>query len=77
LAKNTGDNSYYEILRDLYIEQIKLSPRNFQYHASLAYAHSILGEYDKAREQAAIVLELSPESRDNVEAFLKTLPPVE
>lgn len=77
LAKETKNTEHYEILRDLYMEQIKLSPGNFQHHASLAYAYSVLGEYDKAREQAAIVLELSPESRDNVEAFLKTLPPVE
>ena len=74
MAKDTNDKKYYEILKDLYIEQIKLRPGNFQTHASLAYAYSVLGEYDKAREQAAMVLELSPESKDNVKAFLDSLP---
>jgi len=73
LAKDTEEIKYYEILVGLYQKLIKLDYNNFQYHASLAYAYSVVGEYDKAREEAMIVLELSPESRPNVEEFLKSL----
>ncbi len=65
----------YQRLADVYERLIiHVNPENFQYHASLAYIYRELGEYDKAREQAMIVLELSPESRQNIEDFLKTLP---
>ncbi|KPJ55339.1 hypothetical protein AMJ47_00505 [Parcubacteria bacterium DG_72] len=73
-AEKTQDKKYYEILEELYIEKIKLDETNFQNHATLAFIYAFLGKYDKAREEAAIVLELSPESRENVEAFLESLP---
>jgi len=53
---------------------IFLNPTNPQYHSTLAYVYGQLGEYKKAREQALKVLELSPESKDNVEEFLRALP---
>lgn len=74
LAKDTNEIKYYEALVGFYQKLIKLDYNNFQYHASLAYAYKMVGEYDKAREEAMIVMELSPESRQNVEEFLKTLP---
>jgi len=74
LAKDTGEITYYEILIGFYQKLIKLDYNNFQYHASLAYAYGIVGDYDKSREEAAIVLKLSPESKANVDEFLKTLP---
>jgi putative inorganic carbon (HCO3(-)) transporter len=88
LAKQTGEKKYYQKLAGLYqkliqvdleeIEKLKKrninKPENFQYHASLAYIYKILGEYDKAREEALIVMKLSPASKKSVENFLKTLP---
>jgi len=73
IAKKTEEIKYYEILKDLYIKMIEYEYNDFQHHASLAYIYSLLGEYDKAREEAMIVLELSPESAQVVEEFLKTL----
>jgi len=73
LAKNTEDIKYYQKLADNYQKLIKIEPKNFQFHASLSYVYKALKEYDKAREEAMIVMELSPESKANVEEFLKTL----
>jgi len=65
----------YERLADVFRKLIlHIDSENFQYHASLAYVYKELGEYDKAREEAMIVLELSPESKLNIDEFLKTLP---
>ena len=73
LAKDSKKVEHYQILAEIYEKLIKINPKNFQYHASLAYVYKTLGKYEKAREQALIVLELSPESRVNVEKFLKDL----
>jgi len=65
----------YKRLAEIYRGLIAhVDPESFQYHASLAYIYKELGEYDKARKQAMIVLELSPESKENIEEFLRTLP---
>ena len=45
-----------------------------QYHSSLAFVYAKLGEYDKARQEALKVLQLSPQSKQSVEQFLNTLP---
>jgi tetratricopeptide (TPR) repeat protein len=74
LAEKTQDKRYYEILETLFLEKINFDNTKFQDHATLAYIYSVLGEYDKAREEAAIVLKLSPDSKTSVEEFLKTLP---
>lgn len=74
LAKATGKTEHYEALRDAYIKKIAIDPSDFQDHASLAFVYAFLGDYEKAKEEAMMVLELSPESKANVEAFLKTLP---
>jgi len=74
LTKDSKNIEYYRPLIDIYQKLIVFEPNNFQYHASLAYVYRELGEYDKAKEKALIVIELSPESKQNVEDFLKTLP---
>lgn len=74
LAKNTEDLKYYQKLAEIYQKLIKIEPKNFQFHASLAYVYKALGEYDKAKEEAMIVMELSPESKASVEEFLRSLP---
>ncbi len=90
LAKKTGKKEYYQKLAFLYQKLIEVDkkeikeleekkgikrPENFQFHASLAYVYKILGEYEKARKEAEIVLKLSPSSKKAVENFLKSLPP--
>jgi O-antigen ligase len=70
-----GDKTlYYKALAEAYYRLTQLNPDNFQYHASLAYVYKALGEYQKARQEALIVIKLSPESKQNVDAFLRTLP---
>ncbi len=74
LAKTTEEPEHYQTLVDIYQKLIDIDHQNFQHHASLAFVYKTLGQYEKAREEAFIVLELSPESKENVEEFLKTLP---
>ncbi len=45
-----------------------------QYRASLAFAYREIGQYKKAREMALIFLKLMPEAKNEVDAFLRTLP---
>lgn len=52
---------------------IQAEPDNPQYHSALATAYKQVGEYSKARREALIVLELQPEAKDIVEAFLNSL----
>jgi tetratricopeptide (TPR) repeat protein len=73
-AKATGDLRYYKGLVVAYQELINFEPDNFQNHASLAFVYKTLGEYKKAREEALIVLEMSPQSKQAVEEFLRSLP---
>lgn len=64
----------YKELASVYEELIIKNPNIAQYHSSLAFAYSKLGEFKKAREQALIFLKLMPKAKDEVDAFLKTLP---
>jgi tetratricopeptide (TPR) repeat protein len=64
----------YQSLVPIFEQLIELNPTDIQNHSTLAFIYSQIGEYKKAREQALKVLELSPESRENVEDFLRTLP---
>lgn len=79
--KATGKKKieYYNLLVMLYKNLISIpapfgKTPDFQPHASLAFIYKELGQYSKAREEADIVLKLSPESKQVVEEFLKTLP---
>ena len=64
----------YKNLAEVYKNYIKLNYNNPQYHSSLAFIYSLLKEYKMAREEAMIALELAPDAKDNVNAFLRTLP---
>lgn len=68
---HTSANNYQELVR-VYMELIKIKPSDFRYHATLAFLYRNLGSFERAREEARRVLELSPESREEVEEFLKT-----
>jgi tetratricopeptide (TPR) repeat protein len=64
---------YYN-LSIVFDKLLSKNPDNAQYHATLAFVYAKLGQYTKAREEAMIVLKLSPDSKENIEVFLKTLP---
>jgi len=64
----------YQELEVVFKKLIQLKPNEPQYHATLAFVYKELGEFDKAREEALIVLQLLPEARGEVELFLQTLP---
>ncbi len=64
----------YKNLAATYEKLIKINTNVAQYHSSLAFTYAQLGEYKKSRKQAAIFLQLMPGAKDEVDAFLKTLP---
>jgi len=64
----------YKKLAQTYEELILKEPEVAQYHASLAFTYSIIGEYEKARKEAMEFLKLMPEAKEEVDRFLKTLP---
>jgi len=66
--------SDYQGLALVYEKLIAMNPNIAQYHSSLAFIYKELSQYDKARQEALKVLQLSPQSKQNVDAFLKTLP---
>jgi tetratricopeptide (TPR) repeat protein len=73
-AKNPSDLDSYKEMAKIYKQLSNTFSNNYQYHASLAFVYRALGDYADARIEAQKVLELSPESKQNVEDFLKTLP---
>ncbi len=64
----------YKNLVSVYVKLIEIEPNNAQYHSSLAFFYKELKQYADARKEALKVLQLSPESKPNVDAFLQTLP---
>ncbi len=74
LANAYGSMMDYKNLASIYEKLTDLDRTSAQYHSSLAFFYSKLGRHKEARQEAQKVLELSPESKANVEAFLKTLP---
>lgn len=74
LADAYADIQDYKNLVIVFEKIVALEPGNAQYHSTLAFLYSKTKDYKKARDEALKVLELSPESKENVEQFLKTLP---
>jgi O-antigen ligase len=64
----------YKNLAEVYKNYVNLDYNNAQYHSSLAFVYSLLGEYQKAREEAMIAFKLAPDAKEAVNEFLKTLP---
>lgn len=64
----------YKELAATYEKLIEINPKVAQYHSSLAFTYAQLGEYKKAREEAVKFLQLMPEAKNEVDAFLNTLP---
>lgn len=67
-----ADLEYYRPLVDIYERLLDFYPKNFQYHASLAYVYKTLGEYEKAGQEALEVFKLQPENKE-IQTFLKQL----
>ncbi len=74
LASTYATAKNYQGLVLTYQKLIAMRPDIAQYHASLAFAYSALGQYQKARQEALVFLKLMPEAKNEVDAFLKTLP---
>ncbi|OGY23962.1 MAG: hypothetical protein A2172_02810 [Candidatus Woykebacteria bacterium RBG_13_40_15] len=63
----------YQKLAATYQKLVELKPEKIQYRASLAVCYQKLGQIEKAREEALKILKSSPESKEDVEKFLKEL----
>ncbi len=74
LSNAYGSVSDYQNLVSVYEKLVAKNQNNPQYHSSLAFFYRQTGQYAKARQEALTVLRLSPQSKQNVEAFLQTLP---
>ena len=75
IQDSKGENpEYYRPLVFIYDKLASFEPRNFQYHASLAYVYKTLGQYWEAWQESLTVVRLSPESKQSVNEFLKTFP---
>ena len=55
-------------------EQLLERKISIEYYAGLAIAYSKIGVFEKAKQAALKVLELQPEAKEEVEAFLQSLP---
>ena len=67
------NNQYKNIIRVYEILAI-IQKDNPKWHASLAAAYRETGQYQESRYHALLFLELDPEAKNEVDAFLKTLP---
>ena len=74
LAKVYTDTKNYQELIGVYNELIKLEPSSPQYHFSLAIAYKEISDFKNAKTEALKALELSPQSKEIIEEFLKNLP---
>lgn len=73
LADAYAASKQYAELVKIYEQLIQRDAKNTQYHASLATVYKELGQLQKAKAEALKVLELNPQSKDEVHAFLQSL----
>ncbi|MDO8601251.1 MAG: O-antigen ligase family protein [bacterium] len=62
-----------EILKNT-LKVVEADPKNFNAWFDIAVSYANLGQYDKAREAARKVVELSPKTVSAIEQFLNSLP---
>lgn len=75
LAEAYLSQKNYSGLKDIYSWLADKHPDVFQYHAYLAFAYKMLGEYRGARAEAIEVMRLgTDEAIQEAKAFIKTLP---
>ena len=65
----------YQDLAPIFEKLTAINPNNIQYHSTLAFIYEKLGQEDKARQEAAKALQLTPNSTQSVDDFLKNLIP--
>lgn len=63
----------YNNLKETYKKLTEMRPDIAQYHSSLAFTYAQLGEYQNAYDEAMIFLQLMPEAKTEVDAFLKSI----
>ncbi len=68
----TDVKNHQELLK-IYPKLIAKRSNNPQYHASLAVVYKELGDFENAKKEALIALELMPEAKEQIEEFLKGL----
>lgn len=73
LAVYYSDLNQFKELAKIYEELIKNNLADIQTRANLALVYAKMGEKEKARAMALKVLELGPNTKGDVEAFLKKL----
>ncbi|MSU54411.1 MAG: hypothetical protein EXS48_01035 [Candidatus Staskawiczbacteria bacterium] len=61
-------------LAEIYKQLVEIHPKTPAYHSSLAFTYYQLGDYENARKETLIFMELMPEAREEAEAFLRLLP---
>jgi len=64
----------FDKLVGVYEKLIYRNPNVADYHSSLAFAYYQLHQYQKARQEAMLFLQLMPSAKDEVDQFLKLLP---
>jgi len=69
-----ADTKNYKDLANVYEKLITLRPEVPEYYSSLAFTYYQLGEYQNAHDKALKFLELMPEAKSEVNAFLDMLP---
>lgn len=70
-----ASQNYPELVK-IYEQLIEKKEDVPQYYGVLASAYKEVGEFKKARETALHVLKLRPEAKEEVEAFIKSLPAI-
>lgn len=73
LAQYYSDLNQFKELAKVYEELIKNNLADIQTRANLALVYAKMGEREKARSLALKILELDPNTKGNVDAFIKKL----
>lgn len=73
LSKVYADTRNYQKAIKIYSELARNKPKEAIYHLYLALIYREMGDFQNAKKEALILWELSPENRDEIESFLKTL----
>ncbi|MFH0792058.1 MAG: O-antigen ligase family protein [bacterium] len=73
LLKAYDETNNYEKMAEVYIGLAELYPKNAQFHIQLAFVYKELKEYEKAKQEALVVIQMAPELASQAEEFIKSL----
>jgi len=73
LAQRFLSTQDFDSYAGVYLELAARNPGNYEYLAHVATGYRLGRRYDKAREVARALLELRPQSKDEIDAFLREL----